>query len=114
MIINNYDAPYDVYARRSMYYDGNLAIVLFCNNGECYGNLTVNLGERLPSDMAYVDTNNMPDAIRFIEENKMGTFTGKKSRSGFCEYPLYRFDLNFFDESNWKSMKIIGDKFIKG
>lgn len=59
---------------------------------EWYGDVTVNLGGKVPDYCAYVDINNIPDLERFIEENEMGDFTGLTGRSGFCEYPLYLFN----------------------
>ena len=43
------------------------------------------------SEYAYVDTNNMPNAEDFINENKLGEFAGEYKNSGFCWYPLYKF-----------------------
>ena len=94
MKIKQFGNEYEVTIHKSCYYDGNLAIFLTCSNGEPYGNLTVNLSERLLPDTAYVDTNNMPDAEMFIKEYSLGEFTGTIRRSGFCDYPLYRFNLN--------------------
>lgn len=41
-----------------------------------------------------MDTNNFPEAEEFIRIHELGTFTGTTAYSGFCEYPLYRFDLS--------------------
>lgn len=38
--------------------------------------------------------NNMPELKKFIEENDLGEFTGLMQRSGFCEYPLYMFNVD--------------------
>ena len=59
---------------------------------EPYGNITVNLCEGAPDYCGYLDTNNMSEIERFIKENGIGEFTGWKQRSGFCSYPLYKFD----------------------
>lgn len=91
MIINNHGIDYNVTIKYTKYFNGNLAICLVCDNGESYGNLTVNFDEKLPPNHAYVDTNNMPSAIKFIEENALGEFTGMAKQSGFCTYPLYKF-----------------------
>lgn len=83
---------YKVKIMRSNYCNnGNLAIMLICDDGEPFGNLTVNFSENLPPNMAYVDTNNIDDAERFINEYNLGEFTGKTRESGFCIYPLYKF-----------------------
>lgn len=74
--------------------NGNLYIGLVDNEGCPYADLTVNI-EYLPEeDMAAVDTNNCSWAETFIEENKLGEKTPYTFRSGFCVYPIYRFDLN--------------------
>lgn len=61
---------------------------------EPYGDLTVNLGEKAPDYCAYVDTNNMQNVEKFIEDNDLGEFTGLTQRSGFCEFPLYMFNVD--------------------
>lgn len=59
---------------------------------EPYGDLTVNLDGKAPDYCGYVDMNNMPELEKFIEEHKLGTFTGMVKQSGYCTYPLYMFD----------------------
>lgn len=59
---------------------------------EPFSNLTVNLGRKVPAYCAYVDTNHLPEAVKFIEEHNLGEFTSIVGLSGFCEYPLYMFD----------------------
>lgn len=64
---------------------------------EYFSTLTVCLGEdRRFSEpgFAYVDTNNMPGAEQFIKENGLGEPTGAWTRSGFCTYPLYKFNID--------------------
>lgn len=61
---------------------------------ESYGDISVNLGTKAPDYCAYVDLNNMPELEKFIEENDLGEFTGLTQRSGFCEYPLYMFNVD--------------------
>ena len=62
--------------------------------------LTVNLPDdedtrELCGDNAqFVDTNNCPWAIEFLEENEIAKPTGFCGFSGFCVYPLYQFDTN--------------------
>ncbi len=112
---------YEVTPIRTEYANNkNLAIQLMGEDGEPYAMLTVNLGQTrkrgikmettngqfdgrmkvlndtptLPEDMAYVDINNIPNAEEFIAENGLGTNTGIKMVSGFCVYPLYRFNLD--------------------
>lgn len=82
-----------------------LAILLLCvENGivtEPYTVLTTNLSHFLQSDAtAFVDTNNNGfwGCEDFIKKNGLGTFTGITADSGFCTYPLYRFDISKFTE----------------
>ena len=77
--------------------DNNLAVGVLFEDDECEV-LSVNLPESnsLNPDEAYVDTNNIPEAPGFIIENKLGEPTGDYAASGFCMYPLYRFNLDKF------------------
>lgn len=59
---------------------------------EPYGDMTVNLDGKAPDYCGFVDLNNMPELEKFIEDNKLGEFTGLMKQSGFCQYPLYLFD----------------------
>ena len=44
---------------------------------------------------AYIDTNNCPWAENFLQENGIAKpWKNFKGKSGYCEYPLYEFDLN--------------------
>ncbi len=88
-------------------YQVSLEINTYMNNGcmyiglvaqgeypEPYGDLTVNLEGKVPDYCGYVDLNNMPELEKFIEDNDLGEFTGLTRRSGFCEYPLYMFNVD--------------------
>lgn len=76
----------------------NLALPMWCEDGP-FATLTVNLNEKLPGNQAYVDVNNCPWASEFIAVNGIGRFTGKIGFSGWCEYPLYEFDLDKIKEA---------------
>ena len=96
MKIRGYGKEYTVEAKKGMYQNGNLCIQLLCLNEEFgymepYAKLTVNLQDGLASDLAYVDTNNVPGAEDFINTYGLGVNTGVTRRSGYCTYPLYRF-----------------------
>lgn len=59
---------------------------------EPYGNMTVNLSvPDVPNYCAFIDTNNITELEKFIEENGLGEPTGFEQKSGFCSYPLYKF-----------------------
>lgn len=42
---------------------------------------------------AYIDTNNCPWAVEFIEKEGLGKRTGRMGRSGYCTYPVVKFDM---------------------
>lgn len=90
---------YDVRIKRSTYHKPkNLAIILDCDEGP-FATLTVNLeGACPPKDCAFVDTNNCPWAEGFIAAYELGKFLGAYGYSGFCQYPLYQFDLDKIPE----------------
>lgn len=101
-----YRTPYgnwEVEAKRSRYSNnGNLAIQLITPEGEPVSTLTVNIMDGVceyrGEEYAYVDTNNNPTGVKFILENELGEPTGEVGYSGFCEYPLYRFNLDKLKE----------------
>lgn len=80
-------------------FGGSLAIELVSESEGPFARLTVCLEDDLglpyilAGDEAFVDTNNCPWAVDFIKENGLGEPTGRTARSGFCVYPLYRFNL---------------------
>jgi hypothetical protein len=59
---------------------------------EPYGSLTVNIDAPAPDYCGYLDINNLRNAEKFVTENGLGEFTGFTTISGYCEYPLYRFN----------------------
>ena len=72
-------------------------IGLMCNEDgyeEPFGDVTVNLSVAAPNYCGYLNVNDMPDIEKFITDNDIGEFTGFTQRSGFCEYPLYLFNVD--------------------
>lgn len=79
----------------------------YCNNNriaielydidrlETYGYLTTNIDIYIhnPSTCAFIDINNFSEGIDLIKNNKLGEFTGIMGRSGYCTYPLFKFNL---------------------
>ena len=67
-----------------------LALLLFKEDGELYGNVTVNLNHPLQSDsLAFLDENNLPGIGKWLKSKNLGIYMGVNARSGFCTYPLY-------------------------
>lgn len=61
---------------------------------EPFGDVTVNIDAPAPDYCGYLDTNNLSNVENFIRENDLGEFTGLTGRSGYCEYPLYLFNVD--------------------
>ena len=75
--------------------DGTLYLELWTDE-EPFAALTVCLGIKKSKDnkhLAFIDTNNFPQAPQVVEYLGIGEPTGLYRSSGFCMYPLYTFDL---------------------
>ena len=98
--VTSWGKTYDVWLRTSNYRNNNnLYVGLICKvveDGaewyEPFTDITVNI-DKLESDCAAIDVNNFPQAEKFITENKLAEFTGDHAISGFCVYPIYKFDM---------------------
>lgn len=79
--------------------NGHIALSVWCDDGPL-ADLTVNLDttKKYPKNYGYVDTNNFPTATMLIYRLGIGTWTGTTGQSGWCEYPLYEFDLEKIKE----------------
>lgn len=101
MIINLYGTNYNVEPVRSAYMvNDSLAVMLIDkDNGEDFAVITVCLtNSYTPDGHAYVDTNNCPWVEKFIKDNDLGENTGIVGYSGYCQYPLYKFNLEKIPE----------------
>lgn len=88
----------------------NLAIILKClddGTPSIYAVMTVNLDIELPINMAFVDTNNCPWATSIIEKYELGKPLNVYKTSGFCAYPLYKFDIAKLKELDKQLKKMI-------
>lgn len=91
-----YGFPYTVTVERTTYAGGNLAIQLYYDEGP-FARLTVNLPESDAlgeAGFAFIDTNNVPWAEQFLADTGLAQKTCLYAHSGYCDYPLYQFDLN--------------------
>lgn len=93
----------DVILVESEYMAGGLAVQAMCVDNdvvtEPFTTLTVCLGPMDKDDnVAFVDTNNNPEAESFIKKNRLGKDTGRQASSGYCVYPLYEFFTGKFHE----------------
>ena len=62
---------------------------------ELYGVATVNLpqSDELPLNVQYVDENNLPGIGEWLEKNGIATPTERMTRSGWCLYQAYEFNV---------------------
>lgn len=102
MKIRIYNKNYSVFPVKSKYLNNKtLAVLLKDHNGYPFATLTVNIEgfDIVASDTrAFVDVNNCPWAEEFIKDNNLGIPTGYTAVSGYCEYPLYEFNLDLLYE----------------
>lgn len=107
MMYNSYGTEYELEFRKGKYSNGRLAIQVMCREldeewYEPFCILTVNLpdiilssdgSKELPSNMAFLDSNNCSKKLicKIIEESYM-TMTRTSAQSGFCTYPLVKFN----------------------
>lgn len=92
-----YGDTYKVWLGSSQYTsNGKLAVIMF-DDVEEFTDVSVNIHDtyHIPSsDMAFIDTNNNPWLEEFLQKNRIAEPMGVHGFSGFCAYPLYRFDLS--------------------
>ncbi len=101
-----YNSPFGehkVYIKLGHYaYDNSLSILLVCEDSEPFGRITTCIPDNWtdkPDNWAYVDINNMPQALDFIKKYNLGKpVTNVKGEqvitlSGYVFYPLYNFDM---------------------
>lgn len=76
--------------------DDSLCLQVWNNEG-CICRLTVFTGQ-WGVDMQTVDVNNCPFAPKLIDDLGIGIDTLRRCKSGFCEYPVYIFNLEKIKE----------------
>lgn len=93
----------DCYLERDSYaYDGGLYLAIHSLSEGPMAHLTVNLVDNFLSllgpDIAYLNVNNIPCGSELVERLGIGVNLYAYRTSGFCTYPLYKFDLQKIDE----------------
>lgn len=69
--------------------DGPIAKLTVCLDAKELG---------LKPNESFVDVNNLPEAIDFIREYKLGELTEFAAWSGFCRFPLVAFNMDEIDK----------------
>ena len=84
---------YECFTSIGEYGNGHIAVQLFCDEGPL-ATLTTNVDgiEYFEEECSCLDTNNCPWAEKFVEENDLGVFDGVYLNSGYCMYPVYRWN----------------------
>jgi hypothetical protein len=92
----SFGSEQETFIQITKYMNNRLALMFICTDYEPWGTMTVNIPDAdiTEEDEACIDTNNWPDAEEIISEYKLGEPTGKYARSGYCTYPIYKFDMN--------------------
>ena len=92
----------------------NIGLNLYCegeNGLEPFATLTKSFGEFIGQKYcAYVDTNNCPFANQLLEQG-IAVDTGFTKQSGFCSYPLWRFDEEFLKGVNERLFWLYSGEF---
>lgn len=76
----------------STYASYNNLYVGLISKGEPYADIAVNLEPLTDPYTAFVDTNNLPNIDKFLTDKHIAEFLGPIQTSGYCAYPLYRFN----------------------
>ena len=92
-------SEYDVTLKRSTYQTNKtLAVCMFDEtDGSPVATITVNIDDlfvKANAEEAFVDTNNCPGIEQFLIENDIAEPVGIYGMSGYCTYPLYRFNID--------------------
>lgn len=91
---------FELHIFRTHYIDnGRLAIGANTTLGEPFGLFTININDGpLAENEAYIDTNNMPNAVDFLVNNGLAERTNRVGKSGFCTYPVVKIFLDKIEE----------------
>ena len=93
-LVTHYETYKDCYFRMYKYkIDNSLCLDIYNDEGGSICRLTVRVNTT-PKNHAYLDINNCPFAMDLVEDLEIGVPTGKWFGSGFCMYPLYKFNMN--------------------
>lgn len=79
--------------------DNSLAVLLFSKSEGPVATLTVCLCDNhLKENESYVDTNNCPWVVDFLESKGLAKLSDKVMISGYCAYPVMEFDIGRMKE----------------
>ena len=104
-----YSSKYNIGLAKGNYSNnGTLAILMYLTTPKGkikdeFGNLTVNIGESNfmanENDTQFINTNHLGSEItNWLIENNIAKPTGLIGHSGYCSYPLFKFNKQALDE----------------
>ena len=97
LILNAWGKDHPISFTLNEYADnGNLCVQAWTHEYEFpepWSTITVNLGIKCPEGFAFIDTNNNPGIIGWLEANNLGKRTYVTRQSGFCEYEAFKFNM---------------------
>ena len=105
--ITCFDSTFEIFFVPRQYREGELAVQIFdideVEEFEPFAVATVNLDcytgfhDQDEKQFAFLDTNNnCEELIELIEKNGLASNTGTVRQSGYCTYPLYKWDISKF------------------
>ena len=76
--------------------NGHIALSIVSLSEGPYAPITVNIDgiEAFGKNCSCVDTNNFPEVVDVIKDLGIGEPVGVNLKSGFCSYPVYKFDID--------------------
>ena len=75
--------------------DGSLCVQIMSEDDGPIARLTVCLNDDfLGENESYLDTNNFREGEAFVKEFCLGELTGEMGFSGYCAYPVVRFNMD--------------------
>ena len=79
------------------YADGTLAVEVYdIEEGDLFTVATVNLRTELMDGYAFFDENNNPTLKKYLKKWGLVEDTGTRRSSGYCVYPLYKWNIEKF------------------
>lgn len=101
----SWDKEYNVcfYLDKYSHLDNIYVGLYFLNEGsfEPYSNITVNLDNKIPEGHGYLDVNNIDQGIiNWLVENAFISEPISYGFSGYCVYPLVKFNLDKIKENS--------------
>lgn len=101
-----YSTYKDCYLTIQQYqYDGSLCVNIINDTDGPIARITTcipDCSSGLINDESFLDSNNCPWALDFVKKYNLGTETDKYGFSGFCRYPVIKWNMTELDKYKQK------------